>query len=286
MRFESNKAWPHPVLRPKSAGDDYLRAEFEVDIRLERVPRTSVAKMTARFELSDADLLQLVTNGQAEFSVLIRAPRTQFRGAERTSESTIEREFEAGKLAGRVDISSFLIATGDLIDFRANGWHRDFDNLTFNISAGSVLAEDTPYSYWIDTLDDKPAGSIFQLESREGIESGAWSYDLRRDLVYILMSPPDYARFTEARTRVAGSPEAQNIMNGLYLPALIAVLFSADRDTEQFEHTRWFASLRQRLIDIGAKTLGDQEADRATDAQKLLGLPFDRMPSLGQTMTE
>ena len=36
-------------------------------------------------------------------------------------------------------------------------------------------------------------------------------------------------------------------MNGLYLPALISVLYEADQNTEIYENLRWFKNLSQLL---------------------------------------
>ena len=67
MRFDPGKAWPHPVLRPSSYGDDYPQAEFEVEIEVKQVKGSTAIEVYADFELSDPSLLQLVEQNKARF---------------------------------------------------------------------------------------------------------------------------------------------------------------------------------------------------------------------------
>lgn len=47
MRFDPGKAWPHPVLRPPSYGDDYPHAEFQVEIEVLRSVTGTAVEVTA-----------------------------------------------------------------------------------------------------------------------------------------------------------------------------------------------------------------------------------------------
>ena len=79
MKFDSGKAWPHPVLRPPKHGDDYPQAEFQVEIEVDRVKGSTAVEVCAEFELSEPDLLVLVERDSARFVLLIKAPTTHYR---------------------------------------------------------------------------------------------------------------------------------------------------------------------------------------------------------------
>ena len=96
------------------------------------------------------------------------------------------------------------------------------------------------------------------------------------------MSEADANLYTTARNRANNQPEGQYLMNGLYLPALVAVLKDADQNPEDYRDFRWFASLDQRLDAVGCKPLGSNDADRLVDAQKVLDSPFPKMPVIAQ----
>ena len=283
MRFDPHKVWPHPVLRRTLNNDDYPQAEFQVEIVIERSPNSTQATITVTFDLSEPDLLDLVASGSAEYVVLVKSTQTQFRGAERTSDSTLTRTYTAGDIAGQTEFRPFLIATRDIAQFRAKGWHADYGERAFDIQAGTVLAEDSPSIYWIDPADELPVGVIIGISSSDTMQEGLWGYDLAGPTIQILLAPADHSQLVVARSRMDGTPEAQNIMNGLYLPALIAVLVEVDREPDGHEDKRWFASLQQRLDAVGATELGSNSADRSLDAQKLLELPFRRLPIIAGT---
>ncbi len=188
-------------------------------------------------------------------------------------------------MSGRVEFAPFLICTKDLTDFRAEGWHSDFTGRTFNISAGSVLAEDVPKDYWVDTADEAPLGSIFGHKFRPDVPNGRWELELAEERVWIVMSKSDSELYAEARERARRSPEGQNLMNGLYLPALIAVLNEVDRNIGDYSDYRWFASLDHRLQTVDCKELGVSDANRVVDAQRVLDMPFTKMPMIAEAGT-
>ena len=280
MIFDAGKAWPHPVLRPPSYGDDYPNAEFEVEIEFKAIKKSTAVELSVGFELSEPDLLRLVADGTARYVLLIKAPKTHLRECIQSDNTFVERSYSAGKLAGKVEISPFLICTRDLRDFESKGWHTDFEGHTFNISAGSVLAEDQPKHYWLDTAEEGPIGSMVDLISNPMHPNGYWEYDLENDRILIVMSTDDASRLKFARKHLASRDEGSYLMNGLYLPALVAVLTEADKNTDLYEDYRWFASLKQRLNDVGCEPIGSKNANRVVDSQRVLDFPYAKMPMI------
>ena len=278
MKFDPSKAWPHPVLRPPSYGDDYPHAEFEVEIEVNRIQGSTAVEVNAQFELSDPDLLRLVKERFGQYVLLVKASRTHFRDLIESDGSNITKVYPAGDLSGRVEFAPFLVCTQELIGFRADGWHPDFSGRTFDISAGAVLAEDVPKDYWVDTADEAPIGCIFGHRPRRNLPDGRWQCQLDDDRIWIEMSTADALRYNVAREVANNKPEGQYLMNGLYLPALMAVLNEVDQSADNYREFRWFSSLDQRLEAVGCKPLGSKDADSLIDAQKVLDLPFLKMP--------
>ena len=54
----------------------------------------------------------------------------------------------------------------------------------------------------------------------------------------------------------------------------------ADQQKDEYSEYRWFASLDKRLEDVQCQPIGSKSADRVVDAQKLLDLPFTKMPMI------
>ena len=285
MKFDPAKAWPHPVLRPSSYGDDYPHAEFEVDIEVGIASDRTFVHVRADFELSDPGLSRLVLERAAHYVLLIKAPRTHFRHAIRSPNKTVTETFPGGALSGRVEFAPFLICSQSVPSYNSRDWHADFRGLSFDLTPGVVLAEDVPKDYWIDTADEAPLGSIFAHKERPDLPIGRWEYELRDDHIWIVMSTVDTERYARARDFASDRPEAQYLMNGLYLPALMAVLSEVDQNTQEYRHTRWFTSLDHRLEEVGCQRLGSIQSNRRrlVDAQKILDSPFSKMPLIAES---
>ena len=282
MKFDPNKAWPYPVLRPRSFGNDYPHAAFEVEVDVEKTRGSTAVTVESEFYLSDPDLLGLVEQGAAHYVLLVKAPKTRFRNLVKSSVSEVKKEFSAGDLSGRVEFAPFLIAARDFV-FRARGWHLDFTNHAFHIAAGSVLAEDEPREYWIETADDEPLiGSVFAVKDRDNLSDGLWDYEIGENRIWIVMSKKDYIQFSNARARVNRHQDGFYLINGIYLPVLIAVLNDLDQSTEEFREYSWFSSVERRLEDLKCKPIGSPDANRLLDAQKVLESPFLRMPIIAE----
>ena len=151
---------------------------------------------------------------------------------------------------------------------------------------GSVLAEDIPKDYWVDTADEAPLGSIFGHRSSPDVLDGRWELVLAEDRVWIVMSESDTELYRAARNRADNRHESQYLMNGLYLPALIAVLNEVDQNVGEYSEYRWYASLDQRLQAVNCRQLGASDATRATDAQRILDMPFTKMPIIANAESE
>ena len=242
MRYDPNKAYLYPVLRPKHS--DYPRAEFQVEVQdPERIKGTTALRITADYALSDSDLLELVRTGAARYVLRVRASTTRHRSAQSSNEAQIVRTFGDGQLHGLIQVWGFLAATRDLHGFRAAGWHDDYRGMDFDIQAGAVLAEDDPKEYWIDTAEEAPIGTFVVIGESEKVESGKWTCEIGGDRVTILMSKVDYQQFQQARNRLIGTPDGAYILNAVYLPALIWVLQEADSAPEEYGDCRWYRSL-------------------------------------------
>ena len=280
MRFDPAKSFPHPVLREGSS--DYEGVEFQVSVDLERTEQTTAVALEAVFDLSDPDLLELVRREKAEYALLVVSPYTRLRKELRSGSDTLKETFEDGELGGEVELRPFLLATADIPGFQAEHWNRDYAGRRFNIRSGAVLATDTPYRSWVDVEDEGPIGSMFQLAVDEALEEGTWDVGLDSDRIQILVTSSDSKLLEMVRAKAKTASDWSYLMNGLYLPALIYALAEAGRsDAERtYGDRRWYSSLQVRLEQIEAPSLESSEtADRARDAQRLLGLPFSELLS-------
>lgn len=289
MKFDPAKSFPHPVLRPGSS--DYLKAEFEVGITVQRAEKTTALRVSADFKLSDPDLGALVRSQRAHFLLVVRCSRTNFRAVYRAydecqseanlASGALRAEFADGEVASSVEVTPFCVAACALPKFHARNWNKDYRGLRFDLPDGAVLAMDAPEAYWVDTADESPISTMFRLAKNLDAEQGLWSCVPTEERVELRMHPEDHRRFIEARRRVGTSPEDSDLMNSVYLPALLHLLVLMDADRSEYESHRWFATVETRLNELdGCRPIGEPGADRLVDAQRILDAPFRRLPVL------
>ena len=284
MKFVKSKSWPWPVLRSCSA--DYPRSEFQYHVDLQKLEDSTRLHLTVKFYLGDRNLRQLIEKGRAKYALLISCSTTHFREYVSSEFSQIEWDAEDGRLAGRIDITPFIVAHRRIDNFRAPNWHADYDGRSFTIEPGSVLAVDEPSAHWIESANETRISSIFQIARDQNVTRGMWQCDLDRDpdFVTLLLNPADYERFQSARGRADANETAMYIMNGIYLPALAWSLAEADRaDAGQLSDCRWFDALNAALARAGCRAVGVEGANRLLDAQLILQQPFARLPLLAES---
>lgn len=279
MKFDLNKAFPHPVLRYGS--DDYPDAEFQVEIQLDRLKGSSSIRLAVEFSLSEDDILEQVEQGRASFVLILECPMTHLRKAYTALEPNFDEVLPAGELRGLVELRPFVVATCAIRDFRAKGWHEDYHSMdSISVAAGAVLAADEPKQYYIDNAEEAPIGSIFVTAAVDAIQDGRWRCNLDGERIEIQLSTTDHGRLTSARRALNGTADAAYLMNGIYLPALHHVLMEADMHRDDYETHRWFRSLNARLAEHRLSRIGTMGANRLEDAQHLLESPFGSMPCL------
>lgn len=275
MLYDEFKCYPYPVLRPGSS--DYFDAEFQVDIRLEKEVNSTALRVGASFELSDPGLVDAIGEQLAKYVLHISSPSTRFRTAIESRVNRIERVFESGALAGRISVRGLLVAAKDLENFCLDSWNECYMDQTFGICVGSVLAEDLPKEYWVDSAEEAPIGSIFKIGESDDVDNGTWACLLSHHKIMLQLSKMDFRRLQLARMRVKGTADLAYILNAIYLPALIYTLEQGDRGVDDFQSYRWFHSLNSKLEDSDLDLLGNGR-QRLNDAQALLERPFGKLP--------
>ena len=280
MRYVLGKSWPWPVLRPFN--DDYERCEIQVEVELTYVEDSPNVRVEADFMLSDRDLLTLVSQGAAEYALLISCSRTHFRRTITSGDSRVECEFDGGQLVQHVEFAPHVICTSPISNFKAANWHSDYADREFDLEPGAVLALDTPSTAWIDSANEASVASIFRLSPSSDIEDGQWACSMEEDgRVHILIHPRQYEEFNAARGRPFEETGAY-ILNSVYLPALVWLLHKADqmKDGPEPHEELWWHAVDAALERADLRELPDENRDALRDAQLLLKFPFSRLPLL------
>ncbi|MDZ7737336.1 MAG: hypothetical protein U5P41_15575 [Gammaproteobacteria bacterium] len=107
MKYDHQKAFPYPVLRPDV--DDYIEGEFQSTIDVEGQDDGSMLEFTAHFALSVKEITKAIAKDNARYMMLISCRDTYYREKFLTKKNTIAKKISSSLLRGEVQIDSFVV---------------------------------------------------------------------------------------------------------------------------------------------------------------------------------
>lgn len=282
MRYDPNKTWPYPVLRGNETDGDYPRHAFEVESWLKIDSRNGSVVVRSEFMLGHQGIGRLIEKQQAQYVLVVRSPTTHYREEFASFAPEIEHTFAPDTLGGRVELIGFIVARKPILNLSLEGWNTEYRSKEYSVNESAILAIDEPRFKWPDQIGDRPLQSIFKLRSVKKMEGLMWRCNLERERIYLELPETVAKRFSSAHAIAEANPRAlSEIMNGVYLPALIHVLELGDRDAADdnahgYVDRRWFNALNETLDRHNLPRFGEGQ-DRASDAQTILLEPFDAL---------
>src|SRR5262245_23533483 len=108
MRFDHQKAFPYPVLRPDI--DDYKNAEFQVAVEITSSKDNRKIEASIVAALSSDEIQREIDKGNAAITIIFACRDTYFREAVTTDKSKLKKSFDSGLLRGEVIIYPFVVA--------------------------------------------------------------------------------------------------------------------------------------------------------------------------------
>jgi hypothetical protein len=269
-----DRSWPHPVLSPFR--DDVSPNDFHLSVDVD--DDADNYYLNVEFQHNNNSLKQLIDSKHANYAVLVECRRNYFRRMYSSTEMKKRISIDSFQLAGRVEVAGFIKAQVPISNYRVDGAHPDYENATFVIEAGDVLAVARTMRF--DAFQDydplKRIASILTIQRSEEREEGPMLLDTSGDKLVATLSQNDYDRYIELKPDPAlGSLLANQVV----LPALIEAVYDIKRTSEDEWDLemgkRWFRSIVRKLedrdIDVRVSTNSVMEI-----VQSLLALPLRR----------
>src|SRR5436190_16107927 len=120
------RSYPHPVLAPFT--DDILNSVFQPVVTVTGNKNAYV--FDAVFKTNNAVLLQLIEQKKARYAVHIECTQTRYRSIFKSDTEKFSFEVPAGLLDGRVEVTSFILATKPMEKYSNDCFHPDYTKLT------------------------------------------------------------------------------------------------------------------------------------------------------------
>ena len=248
------RLYPYPVLWNKN--DDYKKpSKFSVEI--EAKENFKNIKLKINFLLKDKEIENLIKENKAEYVVHI----------------------EDNDILGRLQMSFFILAKEDILDYKNSNFNEDYSGESFNLKKGNIIAIADSYRFDIEKNDDnlEKVSSIFSICQKETVEQTGMTVDMNSEKIRIALNKTDYINYHQ----LSQNSNNINIINSIIIfPALIFIFeqLKKDFDENDFVDYKWFRALR-KIFEKNNQSLNKDllENELSIDlAQKILNYPIER----------
>lgn len=234
MKFDKNKAFPYPVLRPYS--DDYNDVEFQATVEFTIGKET--IKVNIGFAISSEEIFNEIEKGNAEFIATVSCRDTYFQRVLTSKNRLVEAEFENGELRGEVRVNPYVVVRKSIENFHSPDINPEFGSGPFNFEVGDILAQDETQVFYIDRDLFKPITSVFELVKKDEQNDGIWTVGFDEEHVQIEVSPKMKENIDSARNSKSNRAV---LVNSIYFAAVMqAVQKLKEPDSRvTYEDKKW-----------------------------------------------
>jgi len=263
MKFDKNKAFPYPVLRP--ASDDYNDVEFQTMVEFAIEGNTIDANV--QFAISCTEIVDQIDAGNALFACLISCRETYTQQLIETAEQNISIKFESGLLRGEVRVDPYVVAKKGISGYACQDINPEFGAGPFSFETGDVLAQDETQVFYIDRDAFKPITSVFDLVKRDSLSEGFWTISFDDDHVQIQVSSKLKESIDDARNN---SKNRIILKNSIYFAAVMEAIKKIQDKDESLSDKKWAKVFSAQAHNKGIDLEGN---DAYFIAQQLMQLP-------------
>lgn len=264
MRYDPNKMFPYPVLRPQC--DDYTDSDFQVTLTPKIFADEIVA--TCEFALSSKDLKRYIHDGEAAYVGVVSCRDTFFRQVEKFGASTGQFRMPVNRLRGEVRFDSYVVSLTQINDFSPRDRHPEYEEQKFSIGPGYVLAQNEPQLFHVERAAFAPITSVIDLVANDALMAGQWKLDTDQDHIQIQVERSVKEAIDDARN---SSEKRVVLLNGLYFPAIMTALVRLQKDSELYAERKWHRVFTAKLLNEGINL---ETCDVAETTQILLRHPL------------
>jgi len=244
-----SKTYFHPVLR-ESTHDFVDGSSFSVDLkaRLNQGKNSENLCIDYKIDLTSAGIRSQLTDGSAQVFLDLYSKETITRILSPLVDEEGSIEFKAGQLLGVLEVQAAVITTQTIKSYSPAGINKEYGDLKFKVSPGSILAIGEkillPLSFKRIKLE-----SLIRVQLSKDLDPDVYELNLDSDFITILMGESFHALWDIMRSDFAVKPYlALSIYKDTFVEALSLIY-----KTEEAEEFSWAQALIARCENSGIK---------------------------------
>tara|TARA_B100000678_G_scaffold290588_1_gene303913 strand:+ start:4831 stop:5679 length:849 start_codon:yes stop_codon:yes gene_type:complete len=270
MQFDTNRAFPYPVLR--SDVRDYVRGAFQASIDFRQADEDDSFIIDVQAQLNVREIQQLIEDGKAEFLYVLSCRDTMTRHTLRSKQAMLEQALPIGSLRGEVQIAKLVSVKKPITGYTCEHINPEFGPGPFSFEEGEVLAFDEPHVVYLEPENFRPLTSIFELAPNESLDKFELQFGTSGDRITIELNPDFKALVDNARTEPT---KMAVLFNSIYMHAVMDALDKLKDDPEGDQ--RWRGVIKQKLADLDLDIESLNSDGIYVVASRLLQQPLARL---------
>jgi len=273
MKFDPQKSFGHPVLRPGS--EDYVHADFQSGIGF-GINEKNENQYLLSYDVAIGvkELRDLITAKRGAVQIELNCRTTFYSRVYEINFLKGAVPIEANLVRGGLEICCYVTAKKIIAGFTSPKINSEFGKGAITFPRYAVLACEAPIYYWVDREAFRNITSIFDYGQDPELSEGVWRLNLEEDRVQIILSPNQLAILKQAQN---SKQNQAIILNAIIFGAVVEIVNTL-KVKNDFVGRRWAQNVLAKCSALGVQ-LGDS-ANAIDVAQKLMSKPLATLNSL------
>lgn len=252
-----DRLFTYPVLSSDSM--DFINSTFAASYDYETLGVISIS-FKFRCQLENTKIIELINQKKARLCVHIECSLTSYRKMfDLKINDVTEIKLDLRKINGRIEMISLVVATEDIFEYYSEDFNEDYENRSFYIDKGSILAYASLGSITINKniQEFKNVESIFTITKLQSEEETPFSIDLDSEKIKIGLPQKQFEFYNLNCNNI----QLQGIFNSLLvLPSLIFVFETLTSSREEYSDKRWYIALEYNFKKLGRDLVSDLQS--------------------------
>jgi len=270
MRYDRQKAFPYPVLRPDN--DDYIDCEIQATAIIDNDKEPNELFFTISYSVSSGEITTEISKGNAEYVSIISCRDTYFMHVIATAEKYHEMTFPIGKFRGEVIIESYVVVRKTIDAFISEDINAEFGPGPFKFTEGDILAQDEPQVFYIDRDLFRPVTAVFELVKSDDLDSAEWKLSYSQNHVQIELSPSMKEKIDNARNSTSNQAV---LINSIYFAAVMQSV-QILKESNEYDDLKWASVIRSQAHNKGCDI---DKHEAYIIAERLMKYPLNLLDS-------
>lgn len=276
MKINPNN-YPYPFLSDDN--DNYKNSQFSAEtIGVQLNEDTNHFEIETEIILKNNEILEMIKREEVSLKIHVDCLDTYYNEVFEVTKSNMVISLDKKKVAGKIELNALLVANKSIRNYRNEDFHKDFINISFNLTEGHLLGSAYVGEITIESKVPEKVEGIFKIVSHLDLEAGEIEADYTKNKIYIYLSETDHINIQRLLTSANNSSLLYSLV---IIPVLVdALYYMIDSrlmgyDISEIAKLEWHKSIDSKLSELEIELdEGDEIPNPLITASNLIDNPL------------